>query len=300
MSWKPRYPIYIPSKGRYTERAALTARHLLADDVPFRVVVEPQEAEQYEALVGADRLLVLPFHDLGQGSIPARNWIKQHATSEGHARHWQLDDNIYGFRMLWHGKRIPADAGLSLVVCEDFTDRYTNVALSGLNYDFFVPDGISKWPPVYRNVRVYSCTLVNNAIPHQCRGRYNEDADIALQVLGDGWCTLLINQFLAKKATTMKMKGGNTDELYAGDGRLTMARSLERQWPGVVEVDRRFSRPQHVVPGWRDAKFDTELIEKTDDDPTKPLRRDYGIRVVEQREVKSPRLQKLLAEQDSA
>ena len=27
---------------------------------------------------------------------------------------------------------------------------------------------------------------------------------------------------------TMTMKGGNTDQLYKGDGRLTMARSLER------------------------------------------------------------------------
>ena len=38
-----------------------------------------------------------------------------------------------------------------------------------------------------------------------------------------------------------------------------MARSLERAWPYVVRVDRRFKRPQHKVRGeWR--FFDTPLI----------------------------------------
>ena len=58
---------------------------------------------------------------------------------------------------------------------------------------------------------------------------------------------------------TMTMKGGNMAQLYQGDGRLTMARSLERMWPGVVSINRRFGRPQHVVKNsWRN--FDTSLI----------------------------------------
>ena len=40
-----------------------------------------------------------------------------------------------------------------------------------------------------------------------------------------------------------------------------MAKSLERVWPGVVEVRRRFQRPQHVIKyAW--ARFDTPLILK--------------------------------------
>jgi len=35
-----------------------------------------------------------------------------------------------------------------------------------------------------------------------------------------------------------------------------MARSLERAWPGVVQVKRRYGRPQHVV-AW--GRFDTPL-----------------------------------------
>lgn len=258
----PRYPIYIPSKGRATR--CLTARALVKDGIPFRLVVEPQEADAYAAEFGRDCLLILPFSNLGLGSIPARNWIKDHAIAHGAIRHWQLDDNIRVFWRRYHARRVYCEAGVALRVCEDFTDRYQNVAVSGLNYGMFVPDG-ELVPPFYANVRVYSCSLVLNATPHRWRGRYNEDTDYCLQVLADGWCTILLNAFLAQKIGTMTMKGGNSAELYQDDGRLKMARSLERVWPGVVTSGRRFKRPQHFVKdAWR--RFDTPLILRPDVD----------------------------------
>jgi hypothetical protein len=45
----------------------------------------------------------------------------------------------------------------------------------------------------------------------------------------------------------MTMKGGNTDDLYQGDGRLKMALSLQRQHPDVVKVTRKWGRWQHHV-----------------------------------------------------
>ena len=49
----------------------------------------------------------------------------------------------------------------------------------------------------------------------------------------------------------MLMKGGNTDELYRQterfDGRLEMARSLQRQHPDVVKITRKWGRWQHHV-----------------------------------------------------
>jgi hypothetical protein len=72
-----------------------------------------------------------------------------------------------------------------------------------------------------------------------------------LRVLKDGDCTIQFNAFLAKKITTMKMKGGNTDELYCQDatfdGRLEMARSLQRQHPDVAKITRKWGRWQHQV-----------------------------------------------------
>lgn len=270
----PRYPVYVPSKGRHDR--CLTAKFLVEDGVPFRLVVEPQERSTYVALFGEERVLTLPFRDLGS-SIPARNWIKEHAVAEGHARHWQLDDNIRRMMRVYRKKRLYCRAGVALAVVEDFVDRYENVAIAGLNYYFFAVHDI---PPFYVNHRVYSCALVLNSLPHRWRGRYNEDTDMCLQVLADGWCTVLVNAFLVRKMWTMTMRGGNTDELYQGDGRLRMARSLERMWPGVVRTGRRWRRPQHrVYDEWR--RFDTPLRLKPGVDLAGMQPNEYGMRLTQ-------------------
>jgi hypothetical protein len=276
----PRYPIYIPSKSRYD--TPYTAEFLERDGIPYRMVVEDQEHDEYAKRIPEKNLLVLPFQNRGS-VIPARNWIKEHSISEGHIRHWQLDDNIQWVERWYHGKRIKMHSRPAFRAVEDFTDRYENIALSGMNYVMF---GTMNQPPFHLNSRVYSCMLALNAIPHRWRGRYNEDADICLQVLADGWCTVLINAFLVKKRTTMKTKGGNTKELYGGDGRLKMARSLERMWPGVVETKRRFQRPQHVIKdSWR--KFDTPLILKPGIDlKTLPEVDEYGMKMTELQPIK--------------
>ena len=129
---------------------------------------------------------------------------------------------------------------------EDFVDRYTNVALAGPHYRFFAPS-TEKRPPFMLNRRVYSCILIKNDISYRWRGRYNEDTDLSLRILKDGWCTVLFYAFLQGKTATMTMKGGNTDELYQDDGRLKMTRSLQRQHPDVTQVKRRWGRWQHVV-----------------------------------------------------
>ena len=45
MSLLPRYPVYVPSKGRHDR--CLTAKFLQRDGVPFHFVVEPQEFDAY-------------------------------------------------------------------------------------------------------------------------------------------------------------------------------------------------------------------------------------------------------------
>lgn len=286
----PRYPIYIPSKGRHD--ACLTAKFLDRDGVPFKLVVEPQEAGLYAGAFGADRLLVLPFSNLGQGSIPARNWIKDHAAEGGHERHWQLDDNIRQIRRWWKQKKVPCDAGVALAAVEDFVDRYENIAIAGLNYVMFAVSNSSGIPPFFLNAHVYSCTLVLNSIPYRWRGRYNEDTDICLQALAGGWCTILVNAFLAEKIQTMVMKGGNTDSLYQSDGRLRMAKALERMWPGVVTVHRRFRRPQHhIFDEWR--RFDTPLKLKPGLDLGSIGPNDYGLALRAVKPIKSKRLRRL-------
>lgn len=285
----PRYPIYIPSKGRYEK--CLTARFLARENVPFKLVVEPQEEEKYAETFARENILVLPFRDLGS-VIPARNWMKDHATAEGHERHWQLDDNIQFIYRWYKGHRLHCPAAPALRAVEDFTDRYENIAISGMNYGMF---GVTQAPPFQVNARVYSASLISNALPNRWRGKYNEDTDMCLQVLADGWCTVLVNVFLVHKIWTMVVKGGNTDEIYKGDGRLKMARALERLWPGVVKVRRRFQRPQHVVD-W--SKFTTplKLKEGIDLEELAATPDEYGMKLVVTGEVKREDLRRIMPE----
>jgi len=244
----PKYPIYIISKGRWESR--LTAKVLERMRLFYHIVVEPQEYEQYASVIASEKILVLPFSNLGQGSIPVRNWVWDHSISQGCERHWILDDNIQWFARLYKNKKIKVLSGVCFTVVEDFVDRYTNVALAGLQYEMFTP-ALQHCNPFILNTRVYSCILIKNDIHYRWRGRYNEDTDLSLRALKDGWCTFLIQQFICKKMTTMTMKGGNTEELYRldgqADGRLLMAQSLQQQHPDVVRVVRKWGRWQHQV-----------------------------------------------------
>ena len=240
----PEYPVYIVSKGRWKSRKTSKALDFLG--VPYKIVIEPQEYNQYSAVIDPEKILTLPFSNLGQGSIPARNWIWEHSISGGHARHWILDDNISGFCRYNHNMRIKVTSGTIFKCAEDFTDRYENVAISGFQYRCFA-NSCRKRPPFLLNTRVYSCTLIDNSLGIRWRGRYNEDTDLCLRVLKEGHCIVLFMAFLQDKAGTMTMEGGNTDELYIGNGREKMADSLIEQHPDVVTKTEKFGRVQHLV-----------------------------------------------------
>lgn len=251
----PQFPVYVISKGRPT---CLTSRILDTMGVEHRIVIEPVDYDEYADKIGASRLLVLPFSDLGQGSIPARNWVWDHAISEGWQWHWILDDNIEGFNRLTDNKRIKVRTGAMFKAAEDFVLRYENIGQAGFNYySFCKPNDCVS--PMVLNTRVYSCILIRNDVEHRWRGKYNEDTDLSLRILKDGMCTVLFNSFLAGKVTTQRMRGGNTDQVYVdGDDRRKFAESLVEQHPDVARVVWKFGRWHHQVD-YRGFK-DNELV----------------------------------------
>jgi len=283
----PRYPIYIPSKGR--AESALTAKLFREHGVSFNLVVEPQEEELYAEY--KEHLVLLP--DNNQGLIYSRNFIKDHAVASGAERHWQFDDDVRKLRRVYRGFRIPCDPNIAICVAEDFADRYENVALCSFNSSFFVPvtDGQGpSQPPFYLNHRCYTNFLMDNSLPNRWRYRYNEDTDMTLQVLAGGHCTILFNAFLMDTPATLTASGGQM-AVYKDDGRLKMSRDLERVWPGVVTTSRRFRRPQHAVKhNW--AKFDNKLIRKKDFKVPKG-NNEYGMKLTSQGKVTDTKLQKL-------
>ena len=245
-----KYPIYVISKGRH-ERP-LTCRALDKMGVDYRLVIEPQERELYDSAGITGRISVLPFSNLGQGSIPARNWVWEHSKSKGHKRHWILDDNIEQFNRMNNNLQVRCNSPAIFRAAEDFVDRYKNVAIAGFEYDFFAKSRV-KWNPFRMNTRIYSTLLIDNTINHRWRGKYNEDTDLSLRVLKDGFCTVLFLAFLQQKTQSMKMGGGN-EEIYAEtDQRLEFAKSLQVQHPDLVKITKKFGRWHHHVD-YRDFK----------------------------------------------
>jgi len=244
---KARYPIYIISKGRYDK--PLTARSLYEMGQPFKICVEPKEYSDYCSSLKKEDVVMLPenFSEMGQGSIPVRNWVWEDAEKKGAERHWIMDDNIEQFNRLYKNLQVKCISPSIFRASEDFVDRYKNVALSGFQYDFFAK-AKTVLPPFYLNTRIYSCTLIKNDLPYRWRGKFNEDTDLSIRVLKDGWCTVLFYAFIQQKTQTMKMGGGNTDTIYdKTNNRYEFAESLANQHPNLVKITKKFGRWHHHV-----------------------------------------------------
>ena len=257
MLMKPKYPIYIISKGRWDVR--LTASSLEEMDQPYFMIVEEQEFKLYSDKIGADRCLVLPqkyldeyvtcddiVGDKSKGPGAARNFALDHSKQLSYKRHWVMDDNINGFHRLNNNLKVKSITPAIFRAAEDFVDRYENVPLAGFNYSMFAKRKDSA-PPFVLNTRIYSCLLIDNNIKYRWEGRYNEDTHLSLRVLKDGDCTIQFNAFLANKVKTQTMAGGNTDAFYASEGTINKSKMLEMLHPDCSRVVWKFDRWHHFV-----------------------------------------------------
>lgn len=282
---KPSYPVYIVSKGRYTN--GLTTKALNSMGVNHFIVVEENEKELYKKHTKAD-ILVLPqsyldnydtCDNLGdkksKGPGAARNFCIDHSKANGFKKHWVMDDNLDAFHYLNKNEKYEVETGATIKAAEDFVDRYSNVPVAGLNYYSFCKK-TDKVPPFITNTRIYSCLLIDNNSGYRWRGRYNEDTDLSLRVLKDGLCTIQFNAFLCGKVTTQRMKGGNTKEFYAGEGTLPKSQMLEDLHPDCAKVVWKFNRWHHSV---NYKIFNQKLIKKPD---WNDHQYNYPIRLVKQ------------------
>lgn len=301
----PRYPLYIPTKGRH--EYMLTSRALTALGVPHFLVVEPQQVPDYEKAVRTMGLLAtvltldLTFKDryelcddLGltrsTGPGPARNFAWEHSKAAGHQWHWVMDDNIKCFRRLNGSQRIKLTTPTFWRAMEDFVLRYKNIGMAGPNYSMFAFGAkMSRLPPFVLNTRIYSCNLIRNDLPFRWRGRYNEDTILSLDMLKAGWCTVQFNAFLQEKIVTQSLPGGNTAEFYHREGKVqegkayaaggTVAKSqmLARVHPDVSRVVWKFGRVHHYV----DYKpFKTQRLLRVDGAPIPGTGDEYGMRLI--------------------
>lgn len=253
----PQFPVYVVSKNRWDSR--LTSKALEKIGVDYRIIVEEQEYDKYANVISKEKILVLPkryqdeydtFDDFGyeksKGPGAARNFAWDHSISIGSKWHWVMDDNLQYFCRLNRNIKATVTSGTIFKCMEDFVLRYKNVAIAGPNYCKFCKS-VDKVPAFVLNTRIYSCLLIRNDIPYRWRGRYNEDTDLSLRALKDGWCTVQFNAFLCEKITTQRMRGGNTSEFYEKEGTQEKSKMLERMHPDVAKMVWKFNRWHHQV-----------------------------------------------------
>jgi hypothetical protein len=253
----PKYPIYIPSKGRWESR--LTIKALESMGVPYYVIVEEQEYDDYASVVDSNNILVLDkkyqreydtCDNLGdtksKGPGAARNFAWDHSIVAGFGWHWVMDDNIHDFYRLTHNMKIRVCDGVLFRCMEDFCERYKNVAMAGPAYELFTPRK-AICPAFILNTRIYSCNLIRNDVPYRWRGRYNEDTILSLDMLKAGWCTVQFNAFIQKKIATQKVRGGNTAEFYAKEGTYPKSLMQVKVHPDVSRLTWCFGRWHHYV-----------------------------------------------------
>lgn len=285
----PNYPVYIVSKGRWEKHKRLTSIALEEIGVPYYIVVEHSQYDNYASVIDPKKILVLPQRyldeyetcdDIGslksKGPGAARNFCWEHSISIGATYHWVMDDNIGSFRRLNRNMQVKVLSGTIFKCAEDFVQRYENLAIAGFNYDFFLPSKY-KFPAFTINTRIYSCLLIRNDIPYRWRGRYNEDTDLSLRVLKDGWCTLQFNAFIQEKKETQGLDGGNTDEFYKHEGTYNKSEMLVRLHPDVTKLTIKYGRHHHSV-NYKPFK-NNKLIRTSNDIPN--MVNNYGMKLIE-------------------
>ena len=247
---KNKYPIFIPTKGRY--ETPITINMFKSMNVDFTIVVEPQEFKEYSKIVDQKHILITPHEN--KGLTETRNFIWDYAESKGFEKFWTFDDNIGRVYRLNNNRRLQVKDGTFLRVIEDFADRYENLPLIGMNYVSFCKDR-DKLPAFYMNTRVYSNMLLEtnarftNGEKVRNKLFYNDDTDLCLRLMKDGFPIVQINAFLIDKGTTMQLKGGMTDYYTSPEceGRKAFVEELKQAHPEIVELTWKFNRWHHQV-----------------------------------------------------
>lgn len=253
---KNNYPIYIPSLGRWD--CCYTADSLIEMGVDnFFIIVEEQEYGDYARFYPSERLIVLDkkyqeeydtLDNIGNskrvGPGASRNFAWDHSISLGYEYHWVLDDNIRGFQRFYNNKKVPIKTPVIFDILENFTKRFSNVGMSGMNYRFFC---VHNKPAFQLNTRIYSCNFIRNDLPFRWRGRYNEDTILSLDMITKGWNTILFNLFLIGKIETQTMKGGNNDIFYKLEGTYNKSKMLKEVYPQYVRLVTKYGRDHHYI-----------------------------------------------------
>lgn len=218
----PNYPIYVISLSRYTPDTHLTITWLEKSQIPYFLVVEPFEKDNYiHALKNMNSkfstLLVgeRDYHLDKRGGIPVRNFVYNHSKNILKTkRHWILDDNIREYERRNKTIKKTIYGGVVFRIIEDYVDRYKNVRIAGHDYSSFNPPKKITKPITY--TKVFSSILISNEYEDKeiWKGTYNEDLDLSIREWIDNRPVMLFRNIVCNKIQTGLIKGGNQVDIY--------------------------------------------------------------------------------------
>jgi len=234
-----RLPIYIPSKGRPDSRL-LT--ELLEMNANYKVVVEPQDYEDYHKAGHTGKIIMLPEND--QGIAYARNFIIISAEAYGNDWFWMLDDDLK-FYTVAGGKCIPARCIDVLKHAEQYFLGAENVGQVALEYRQFAWSATRE---ITRNSYCDCAVAINTKVTKSKPdkppfARYDqkitlkEDRDFTIQVLKAGFETWRINT-VAFGGPAIGSNAGGLQEKYEGGSAEAMdSLYMEKKWgPDICQA----------------------------------------------------------------
>ena len=250
-----KYFIYIPSKGRSSN--CLTAKNLITDNVTnFKIVIEPQDLDNYSQHFSNKQLLSLNQNNKGIGY--SRQFIKEYAKEKKQTFHWQLDDDL-NFKKRINNKNVKFNSHELLNEVEDYIDNYTNIMLAGLRNSVFA---WTQTKPISLNKQIASCVLLNSFIESRYRSNTVEDIDFSMQVLTEGYCSIIFNELLYDNPPPARQKGGNSTVHYKNI--TSYQQNFIKEWGDDFKIEylKNKSTPSRLRPRqvWR--KFKQQPLKK--------------------------------------
>lgn len=236
---RAKYPIYIPSKNR--AETSLTANIFKNEGIDFKIVIEPQDLNNYLNYWNKDYLLVMQENNMGMSY--ARRFCKAHSTNNKHLYHWQFDDNIKGFKERINNKNINISPLVAILKIEAFINRYKNIGQAGFRHILYAWTMKTEYS---LNQQCVSAVLTNNQNFLMWRDHVIEDTDYSLQLLTAGYCTINFNKLIMDKLPSTKLQGGYT-EIYANGGKYKLQKKLMEYWPNIFKINIKNGR-SHIKP----------------------------------------------------
>lgn len=256
--------IYIISKGRPKCLTAQTLNKIGYKGEWFIVCGNNDETiPEYQKIWGKDKILIFDWYEevkktdfldnfgvenMPSGAVPVRNAVRKISYDRGELRHWQFDDDYYGFT------RVDFDFKKNHnVTGEEFERELNNLATFAheaklanigfcLGHEAFPSNGLNFSKRVFNAHNLPS----DEKLFVKWRGRMNDDLINALDVVHQGKREMAMYYLSLTLEPTQSEKGGNTD-IYKMVGTVRKTAYAILIDPAAVKLVIRFGRYHHQV-----------------------------------------------------